>query len=423
VTETHIHADFVSGSRELAERSGATLYLSAEGGPDWQYAFAGEYPHRLLRGGDRWRVGNLLFEACHTPGHTPEHLIYLVTDTVAADRPMGLFSGDFVFVGDVGRPDLLEKAAGVADSAVAGARQLFRSLQRFKELFDYLQLWPAHGAGSACGKSLGAVPSSTVGYERRFNWALGHDNEEAFVRALLEGQPEPPRYFAVMKRVNRDGPAIRHGRAAAERLAHSRLSPLLDSGVMIVDSRPAADFASRHIPGTLNIPYTRSFPNWAGWLLDYDRPFYLIADPDEAEAIGQDLAYVGLDNLAGYFAPAVVQAWAEAGQATEGYDQVRPEEIAEEALAGRLTVLDVRSQTEHDQRHIPGARHIMLGYLGQRLDEVPRDRPVLVHCRTSSRSAIGASLLQARGYPQVLHLLGGIRDWAAAGLPVVRDDG
>jgi hydroxyacylglutathione hydrolase len=170
--ETHIHADFVSGARELAERTGATLYLSDAGDQDWKYLYADQYRHVPLRDGDTFCVGNIHFEVWHTPGHTPEHISFLMTDTAGANRPMGLFSGDFVFAGDVGRPDLLEKAAGIANTAETGARQMFHSLQRFKGLPDYLQLWPGHGAGSACGKALGAIPSSTIGYEKLFNWAL-----------------------------------------------------------------------------------------------------------------------------------------------------------------------------------------------------------------------------------------------------------
>ncbi|HLL45111.1 MAG TPA: MBL fold metallo-hydrolase, partial [Longimicrobiaceae bacterium] len=178
VTETHIHADFVSGSRELARRSGAQLFLSGEGGEDWRYAFAEEAGATLLRDGDSFRVGNVRVEVLHTPGHTPEHLAFVVTDTAGADRPMGVLSGDFVFVGDVGRPDLLERAARHEGTMEAGARTLFRSLQRFKALLpDWVQLWPGHGAGSACGKALGAVPQSTLGYEKLFNWGLAAADE------------------------------------------------------------------------------------------------------------------------------------------------------------------------------------------------------------------------------------------------------
>ena len=205
VTETHIHADFVSGALDLARRAGARLYLSGAGDPDWQYRFAAEAGADLLSDGSRFTVGELELEAMHTPGHTPEHLTFLVTDTALAQDPMGAFTGDFVFVGDVGRPDLLEKAAQVQGTMAACARQLFGSLQRFRGLPDYLQIWPGHGAGSACGKALGAVPQSTLGYEKLVNWAFGIDDEEEFVRAVLDGQPDPPKYFAMMKAINRDG--------------------------------------------------------------------------------------------------------------------------------------------------------------------------------------------------------------------------
>jgi len=191
-TETHIHADFVSGLRELGEAHQVKLYLSDEGDEDWKYQYADGLNHQLVKDKDRFAVGSLVFEVMHTPGHTPESISFLLTDRGGnADRPMGIFTGDFVFVGDVGRPDLLEKAAGYQGAAEAGARAMFRSLQKFKQLPDYLQVWPAHGAGSACGKALGAVPSSTVGYEKLFNWALAHANEEEFVRALLDGWTDP----------------------------------------------------------------------------------------------------------------------------------------------------------------------------------------------------------------------------------------
>jgi hydroxyacylglutathione hydrolase len=216
VTETHIHADFVSGARELAARSGARLYLSAEGGDDWQYEFRAEPNVEPVRDGDRFKVGNIIVDVMHTPGHTPEHIIFFITDGAAADEPIGVVTGDFVFVGDVGRPDLLEKAAHVKGSMERGARELFSSLQRFKRQPDYLQIWPGHGAGSACGKGLSAIPHSTVGYERKFNWAFAIESEAEFAAAGLAGQPEPPRYFGEMKRINREGPRpLRRSAAAA----------------------------------------------------------------------------------------------------------------------------------------------------------------------------------------------------------------
>lgn len=266
VTETHIHADFVSGSRELAQRAGARLFLSDEGGADWKYAFGGEAGAELLRDGSSFNVGDVRVDVLHTPGHTPEHLTLLITDTASADKPMGAFTGDFIFVGDVGRPDLLERAARISGTMEESARQLFRSIQRFKTLPDYLQLWPGHGAGSACGKALGAVPQSSLGYEKLFNWGFTTRDEREFVDLVLAGQPEPPKYFAEMKRINREGPPILGSFRHPERLPASRLAELLERGGLVIDVRHSSDFAVAHISGTINIPLNHSFTTWAGWL-------------------------------------------------------------------------------------------------------------------------------------------------------------
>jgi hydroxyacylglutathione hydrolase len=318
----------------------------------------------------------------------------------------------------VGRPDLLEKTAGVAGTAETGARQMFHSLQRFKTLPNFLQVWPAHGAGSACGKALGAVPSSTVGYEKLFNAALSFTNEDTFAGALLEGQPEPPKYFAQMKRLNKLGPPILHSQPIPEQLPLNRLEALLADGAMIVDTRPAKVFAASHIPGTINIPHNNAFINWAGWLLDYDRPFYLLADTTGLSQIRRDLAYIGLDNIAGYFDLAVLDTWPEVDHQLQSYDRVTPAQIWPRVANGEVTVIDVRHTDEWEASHIPGARHIMLAYLAERAGEIPTGQPTLVQCQAGARSAIGASILQAHGIPQVINLLGGINAWATAGLPV-----
>ncbi|HYE87942.1 MAG TPA: MBL fold metallo-hydrolase, partial [Vicinamibacterales bacterium] len=210
VTETHIHADYVSGSQDLALKVGASLCLSDEGDEHWKYQF----PHdRKLKAGDRILIGNVAIDVLHTPGHTPEHLTFLVTDGAAADQPIAAVTGDFIFVGDVGRPDLLERAANIKGTMETSARTLWTSLQKFAAHHDWLQIWPGHGAGSACGKGISAIPSSTLGYERRFNWAFNAKSEDDFVARVLSGQPEPPRYFAVMKQVNKG--AVATGTAAA----------------------------------------------------------------------------------------------------------------------------------------------------------------------------------------------------------------
>ena len=419
VTETHIHADFVSGARELARRAGARLLLSDEGGNGWRYGYAAEDDATLLCDGDRFQVGHVEVAALHTPGHTPEHMMFLVTDTAAASEPMGALTGDFVFVGDVGRPDLLERAARVAGTMEAGARQLFRSLRRLSSLPDYLQLWPGHGAGSACGKALGAVPQSTLGYERRFNWAFAVEDEDEFVRAVLAGQPDPPRYFAEMKRINRDGPRVLGGPPVPPRVTPRTLVDALTAGATVIDTRPAREFLARAIPGTINIPANRSFTTWSGWLLPYDRDFFLLVDersPQGVEVVARALAGIGLDRIAGYAGIDALDAH------TAGELQTIPgigaPELSDAMAAGAVSLLDVRSREEWDAGHLPGALNIPLGELEQCLHTLPRDRPTVVHCQTGGRAAIAASLLYARGVRDVQLFGGGFAEWREAGHPV-----
>ena len=415
VTETHIHADFVSGSRELAARTGARLYLSDEGGPDWRYAFAASDGAALLRDDDSFMVGLIRVEALHTPGHTPEHMAFLITDTATTDRPMGACTGDFIFVGDVGRPDLLEKAAKIAGTMEAGARTLYHSIQRFKGLPDWLQLWPGHGAGSACGKALGAVPQSTLGYERIANWGLEDMLEEEFVERVLAGQPEPPRYFAEMKRINREGPPVLGGVRRPPHLPASAIVGLVDQDALVIDTRAADAYAGEHVPGTLNIPLTRSFNTWAGWLVPYDLDFYLLVeDETRLDEAMRDLAMIGLDRAAGYLRPEALEAWAAGGRTLAVTRQMSADELAAAMQSGEVRVLDVRDPAEWEGGHLPGVPNVPLGYLEERLEQVPRDRPVVVHCQGGGRSAIAASLLEAHGV-EAVNLTGGYRGWAASG--------
>ncbi|MCQ3975195.1 MAG: MBL fold metallo-hydrolase [Anaerolineae bacterium] len=418
-TETHIHADFLSGSRELAKRAGAKLYLSDEGDENWKYEFTDKFDYQLVKDGDIFKVGNIKFEVMHTPGHTPEHISFLVTDTAGANQPIGIFTGDFVFVGDIGRPDLLEEAAGIKGTAEPGARRMFHSLKRFKALADHVQVWPAHGAGSACGKALGAVPSSTVGYEKLFNWAMAYEDEDQFVKALLSGQPEAPFYFAMMKKLNKvDRNVLKEGLPQPAKLGLAELEQILDQGAVVVDTRSADEFAAGHIPGTVNIPLDNSFTNWAGWLLGYEQAFYLIGSEMTIRQAVRDLIYIGLDNIGGYFDPSILETWSDKLQS---YQTTTPTQIADKVLKGEVTVLDIRALSEWNEGHLPGAKHIMLGYLPKRMTEIPTDKPVVVHCRTQNRSAIGASVLQAKGIPNVVKMQAGYQGWAAAGLPIERN--
>lgn len=417
VTETHIHADYVSGSRELAARSGARLYLSAEGAPEWQYAFARDAGATLVRGGDTFKVGNLLVAVLHTPGHTPEHISFMLTDTAASDRPIGLFSGDFVFVGDVGRPDLLERAAGYTDTMEAGARDLYRSLVRFETLPDYLQVWPAHGAGSACGKALGAVPSTTVGYEKLVNWAFKTRDEDDFVTQVLDGQPDPPAYFAQMKRINKVGPA-RRPTVLPPRGDLAALRASLAAGTPVVDTRQASDFAASHAPGSVNIPAGGSFLGWAGWLLPYDRPFTLIADETALPMLLKELSLIGLDAVAMWWPPDVLDVWQREVGDLASFHRLASREAGQLLTRNGATILDVRTVEEYGRGHIPHSINIPLGRLPRCLAEVPVDKPVYVTCESGSRSPIAASLLAAAGHAPIIEMFDGYNGWAGAGLPV-----
>ncbi|MCM3340363.1 MBL fold metallo-hydrolase [Paenibacillus sp. MER TA 81-3] len=428
--ETHIHADFVSGAREMGAKHKATLYVSGEGGPDWSYAYVSEenghqLKHCLVKDGDRFNIGRLEFEVLHTPGHTPESVSFLLTDRGGgADRPIGIFTGDFVFVGDVGRPDLLEKAVGLAGTAMEGARLMFQSLQRFKRLDEYVQIWPAHGAGSACGKALGAVPSSTVGYEKRFNWALSFNDEPSFVDALLAGQPEPPTYFPRMKQVNREGPALLTDLPAPEWIEGTVVAvvgSLVQRGATVIDTRTSPAFAAGHVEGTINLPYNRSFTSWAGWLVDDERPLYVMGEADQLPGIVRDMRAIGIDRIAGTIEASAMWSGAQSGVAgLQSYAEVTPADIAGKVSEGEVVVVDVRSGAEWEEGRIPGARHILLGTLPQRIREVPADKPVLVQCRTGMRSAIAAGIMQAHGIANVMNLQGGIVRWREEGLPIAK---
>lgn len=422
VTETHIHADYLSGSRELCAATGARLLLSGEGGRDWQYAFADADGATLLHDGDTFMIGNLRLQAVHTPGHTPEHVCFVVTDTPASDRPVGAFTGDFLFVGDVGRPDLLERAAQVAGTMREGARQLFASLQRFGATYpDYLQVWPGHGSGSACGKALGAVPQTTLGYEKVANWALQLRDEAAFVEAVLEGQPSPPRYFATMKRMNRAGPPVLGPRPPLPRCDLAEVDAAVARGSVVVDLRAAAVAMADALPFALNIPYGKSFVGWAGWLLDYDRDLYLLAAGDDAaaaEAARRELAMIGLDRVRGRLGDAVLAEWRGAGRATDRIAQVTPDALAGWIARGAATVVDVREPTEWAAGHIPGAHHVPLGRLAEALPSLPRGRTLVLHCQAGARSAIACSVAHRAGVTGVANLAGGFAAWRGAGAPV-----
>jgi hydroxyacylglutathione hydrolase len=269
------------------------------------------------------------------------------------------------------------------------------------------------------------VPSTTVGYEKRANWALAPMDETEFVRAVLEGQPEPPRYFAQMKRINKEGPRALGGFPRPARLPVPALRKLVEQGELVVDTRAAEEFAAGHAPRTLNIPLGESFTTWAGWLLPYDRDVYLLVDAGCAhcvEELVRDLAMIGLDRVSGVIGAEALDSWTDAEHALETVRQVTPVEAAQLVARGEALVVDVRGQTEWAAGHLPAASNIPLGYLADRIDELPTDRLILVQCRSGARSAIAASVLQRRGRTNVANVIGGIVSWQQGGLPIEREE-
>jgi hydroxyacylglutathione hydrolase len=415
IAETHIHADFLSGARELAALTGATMYLSDEGGPDWQYQFA----HHGVKNGDVITLGNLTLEVLHTPGHTPESISFLLTDHPATSKPVMLFTGDFVFVGDIGRPDLLEKAAGIKGTQDLGARQMYQSIQRFAALPEYIQVWPGHGAGSACGKALGAVPSSTIGYEKVRNWALQYPtNETGFVQYLLADQPEPPKYFAMMKTLNKVDRPLLTAVPKVPKFEVNELITRLEQGVKLIDARNKADFAAGFIPGSINIQGNNAFATWAGWFLEYNEPFILVAAPEQMEDLTRKLMRVGLDNLVGFVDN--VTDWAAAtGTALQTGRNITLEVFQEMRQQPDTQVIDLRGASEYNTAHIEGAEHVFVGTLEQHLDKVSKDRRVVIHCQGGDRASIAYSILAKNGYNNVLNYSAGMNEWVNTGNPVV----
>jgi len=411
VFETHIHADFLSGARELAAVTGAKMYLSDEGGEGWEYEFA----HEGLKHGQQLMVGNLKIEVLHTPGHTPESISFLLTDTPASKEPVMLFTGDFVFVGDIGRPDLLEKAAGMVGTQDKGAEQMYQSINLFANLPEFIQVWPGHGAGSACGKALGAVPSTTVGYEKKRNWAFSYGtNKAGFIDFLLTDQPEPPKYFAKMKELNKvDRPLLTEVPTIKE-LSKSDLKAATAKGIKLIDTRNKQDFEKGFIEGSINIQGNNSFATWMGWFVSYNEQFILVASPSQMDDLTRKLMRIGLDNMYGFVDAAKINELSDAPLLTS--TMVTISDVKANTTA---EVIDLRGVAEYNSGHIAGAKNVFVGTLLQNLDKVPKDKPVIIHCQGGDRAAIGYSLLAKEGYTNVSNYSPGMNEWIKEGQAVV----
>ena len=409
VAETHIHADFVSGAREFAQDPDITLYLSSLGGPDWSYGWVGDRPNTvMLADGDEFMVGNIKFRSVHSPGHTPEHLSYLVTDVGGgATEPIALATGDFVFVGDVGRPDLLESAAGVVGAMEPGARQLSDSLRgKLSDLPEYLQILPGHGAGSACGKALGAIPTSTLGYERRFNGALSlaNENPDRFVKEILSGQPEPPIYFARMKQVNRDGIEVTGGVPTVPHLnAGTFVSEAKKDGTRVIDTRRSRnEFLASRLAEAIHAPNKGTeLTNAAGSVVTSDERILLVLEnAEELDTVSRLLYRIGLDRMAGFItfdelsADGNVELTTLAAQPLNGFTKTE--------LGAGDKVLDVRRSDEFEAAHVEGAEHIPHTRIREHMDRLDPNTRYFIYCRTGRRASITASFLASVGYDVVL---------------------
>lgn len=392
--DTHIHADYISGLRELAER-GVKVYGSDEGDADWKYEWliGSDYNYELVTEGDTFSIGNIKFDVVHTPGHTPESVSILVTDGAATNEPMGILTGDFVFVGDVGRPDLLETAAGQKGAMKPAAKELFESVEQFKNLPEYLQVWPAHGSGSACGKALGAVPESTVGYELRFSPAFkAATSENEFVDFILEGQPEPPLYFGRMKKVNKEGPAVLGTLPKPEKMS---ITDLTESGGLIIDTREAEHFMNGHLEGSLLATFDGNFNTVAGSYADEDEDIYLIIDEQNLDEAVRDLVRVGLDNIKGYATPQMLSNWDKDLASVDAIDFDALEQLRTDE---NVQVVDVRKATEYAEGNVPNAINIAHTRLADELDQLPKDKTLLVHCGSGQRASYASGLLTKEGF-------------------------
>ncbi|MBA2116813.1 MBL fold metallo-hydrolase [Bremerella alba] len=416
IIETHVHADFVSGALELKARLNdqATLYCSGYGGENWTQSFADQH----VKVGDSVKMGDLRFEFQHVPGHTPEHIAITLFDTSRSnDTPWLMFSGDFLFVGDVGRPDLLGE-----EEKKELAHQLYEScFQRLTELPDITEVFPAHGAGSLCGKAIGSRRSSTVGYERRFNPSLQELPEKQWVDRLLNEMPLSPPYFKRMKKVNRDGPAIVGVELPGQqRISAQQLFERTCEECLVVDVRSKEAFAAAHIPDAINIPLGDNLPTWAGWVLPYDRPILLVSDnPADVKSVTTNLLRVGFDDVQGHLQEGI-GAWETSGYPLAMLNTLSVHELEKKHKEEKqLTVLDVRTDKEWNEGHIEGAVHIHGGTLQESLGEIAKDKPVAVVCGSGYRASIASSFLQRAGFERVSNVIGGMSAWKSAKFPMV----
>ena len=432
IFETHLHADFVSGHQELAARTGAKICVSRHAGAT--------FPHVDVDDGFALKVGELKIEVLATPGHTPESISLLVTDLstnastssgqapgdaakiptppkeggVGHPQPWAVLTGDTLFIGDVGRPDL---SPTHTPQQLAGL--LYDSLhQKLMALPDSVLVYPAHGAGSLCGRNMRAERSSTIGTERLTNYALQIKDRDQFVRQMTSNLPARPDYFLEDAAINRAGAPALNELPELQPIAASELKTMLEKGAVALDVRPGHEFIAAHLPGSVSIPLSGQFASWAGAVLGLSaRPVLIAGTPEQLSEARVRLARIGIEDVAGYLRDGV-EGWKQAGLPVAQVKQITAQELASRVANGSMGVLDVRREAEFEAGHIDGADWHPLDRFKAALPEISKDAPVAVHCKSGYRSLVAVSLLRRAGYHNVVDLAGGFDAWQAENLPV-----
>ena len=403
ILETHLHADFISGHMDLSARTGAEIIAPRAG--------RCTFVHKPVVEGDEFQIEDMNIRVTETPGHTPEHITYVVTDRSRGSEPAAIFCGDTLFVGDVGRPDLFP------GQAVELAGKLFESLEKLKALPDHILVLPAHGAGSLCGRAMGAMRYSTIGYEKRYNAELQHKTADAFRASLLSGMPEAPDHFSRCSDINRKGPVKLSEVGMPKPLSPAEFNQLAKEGATILDGRDYLAFGGAHIPMAWNIDMSGNFQTFSGWMLPPDKPIVLVLEGEtrvmEASTM---LRRVGFDRIAGWLEGGM-HAWSVGGFPTEHVRQISVRELAELSKQKPSSmVLDVRGKLEFEALHLDGAVHMQAPDTRKRYGEIPKGETVYIICNSGHRSSLASSVLKQKGINDVVNVAGGMTAFSAAGL-------
>ncbi len=403
ILETHLHADFISGHMDLAAKTGAEIIAPRAG--------KCTFPHRAVGEGDEFQIEDMSIRVLDTPGHTPEHITYVVTDKSRGAEPSAIFCGDTLFVGDAGRPDLFP------GQAVELARKLFESLGKLKSLPDHVLVLPAHGAGSLCGRAMGAMRYSTIGYEKRYNAELQHKTVDAFRGSLLSGMPEAPDHFSRCSDINRKGPAKLNELTPPRPFSPQEVNRFAEEGKIILDGRDYLAFGGAHIPGAWNIDMAGNFQTFSGWMLPPDKAIMLVVENESRarDAVAM-LRRVGLDQIAGWL-DGGMHAWSVAGLPVDHVPQISAHELSTLSKnKPRPFILDVRGKLEYETLHIEGAIHMAVPDTRKRHGEIPKEGTVHIICNSGHRSSLASSVLKQHGFKKVVNVAGGMTAFSAAGL-------